>query len=144
MFNGQERAIVAAVHPNLIVELKLRRKIVEDLTNRKTKGGLTCLSQMASEELKAIRQSGEEILKEINFLKIKSEGYNYKFRRFINEGNEVFVSLEEVKTEFIPLDFFKRIYILASALHKKKDQKQLKIEVTKVKGLKKNEINYFW
>ena len=39
MFSQKERAIVAAIHPKLINELKLRKEIIEEETKRKARGG---------------------------------------------------------------------------------------------------------
>lgn len=127
--NNQERPIVAAIHPKLIDELKIRKEIIEKETERKTKGGITCFSELAALELKSIRLSGEKIYKEI--LKIK----NLPMQKLIKNG---------IEREYVPYEIFKKLLILASSLNRKKDQKQLKLEITKIRGLKKNEIKYVW
>ncbi len=128
--NNNERPIVAAIHPTLINELKIRKEEIEKETGRKAKGGITCFSELAALELRSIRQSGNKIYNEI--LKIKC----IPVKKIIKKNG--------VETEYVPYEFFKKIYILASALKHKKDEKQIKIEITKIKGLKKNEIKYFW
>ena len=124
-----EKPVVIAVHPSLISELKLRKEIFENETGRKTRGGLTCFSEMAANELKMSRMSGDEIMKEI--LKIK----DIPIKKFVEEG---------VVKEFVSYDIFKKIFILSSALNKRKDQKQLKMEIIKIKGMNKNEVKYLF
>lgn len=127
--NDEERPIVAAVSPDLIEELKFRQAILEDETGRKTRGGLTTFSKLAARELKAMRCSGEELM----FQLIKNK--NPPVRKFLVNGAEL---------EFVPYELYKKLYILASALNKKKDQQQIHVEVSKIKGLKKNEVKMFW
>jgi len=103
--------------------------MIEDETGRKTKGGLTCFSEMAAHELKCMRLTGEELLKEI----IKTN--HPPVKKFLVNG---------VETEFVPYEIFKKLYIFSTALKKKKDHKQIRVEVSKIRGLKKNEISYFW
>jgi hypothetical protein len=123
-----QKPIVVAVHPNLVNEFKIRKEQIESETGRKTKGGITNFSEMAAYELKILRMSGDEIMEGI--LKIK----NPPIHRIIVEGMEL---------EFVPYELFKKLFIYSSALNKKKDQKQLHLEVTRVKGTHKNEIKYF-
>ncbi len=127
--NNQDRPIVAAIHPKLIDELKIRKELIEKETERKAKGGITCFSELAALELKSIRQSGDKIFKEI--LKIK----NVPIQKFTKKG---------VEMEYVPYEIFKKLCILASSLNRKKDQKQLKLEITKIRGHKKNELKFFW
>jgi len=127
MFN--EKPIVAAVHPNLIEELKERKRAIEEETGRKTKGGLTCFSEMAALELRTLRLSGKELMEKISKLKTPP------IKKIVENGTE---------TEYVPYEFFKKLYILSSVLNKKKDRNSFIIDVSKVKGLKKNEIQYFW
>lgn len=125
----EERPIVAALHPKLIEELKIRKEVIERETGRKAKGGVTCFSEMAALELRAIRQSGERILKEIYRLK------EFPIKKIVIDGRE---------EEFVPRELFKKIFIFCSVLSRKKDQNSIKIEMTKIRGLKKNEVKYFW
>lgn len=124
----EERPIVIAAHPNLIEEFKIRKKIIEDETSRKNRGGLTVISEMAAMELKMIRMSGDKIYNEI--LKIKSP----IIKQFSEEPNNCYV----------PYELYKKLYILSSTLYKKKDQQQINVEISKIKGLKKNEVKCFW
>jgi hypothetical protein len=126
---NQERPIVAAIHPNLARELKIRKEIFEDETCRPTKGGLTIFSQLAAEELRAMRGSGKRIIQEIyRVSKVKV----YK------------IEVEGVINDFVNYEDFKKLYIYSTALSKKKDQQQIRLEVQKVKGLKKNEVKFLW
>jgi hypothetical protein len=126
---NQERPIVAAIHPNLARELKIRKEMFEQETSRPTKGGLTIFSQLAAEELRAMRESGKRIIQEI-----------YKVSKV-----KVFkIEVEGVIKDFVDYGDFKRLYIYSSALNKKKDRPQIRLEVQKIKGLKKNEVKFLW
>jgi len=128
MFEERD-VIVAAVSKDLIEELKFRQAIMETETGRKTRGGLTTFSKLAARELKAMRCSGEELMFEL----IKNK--NPPVKKFNINGSEL---------EFVPYELYKKLYIFASALNKKKDQQQIHVEVSKIKGLKKNEVKMFW
>ena len=122
-----ERPVVVAIHPNLKDELDLRKEFFEDHTG-KVKGGLTTVSEMAAIELKSIRQSGEKI-KEI----IKANTpKKYKF------------DIHGEIQEFVLNEDYKKLFILMSILNKKKDQQQINVDLSKLKGLKKNEVKFFW
>lgn len=123
------RPIVASVHPNLISELKIRQMRFEEEIGRPTKGGLIIFSKMAAEELRFIRLSGEQLYREI--LGLKSI-----YPKEIN--------LDGVKKLYVPFEDFKRLFIYSSVLNKKKDEKQVKLEINKIKGLKKSEITFLW
>jgi len=129
MFQKEERPIVAAIHPSMIRELKLRKELIETETKRKARGGITCFSEMAAMELSFIRKSGEEIYNEITKL---------------NKINIKKININGVSTPFVPYDIFKKLYIITSILKTKKDNKLIQMEITKIKGLKKNEIKYLW
>lgn len=129
MFDIQDKPIVVAIHPKLVNELKIRKEIIESETERKAKGGITCFSEMAAMELNSIRASGKKIYDEI--LKLK----NIPVKKFTENG---------VEKDFVPYEIFKKIYIFSSILSRKKDQTPLRIEITKIRGLKKNEFKYFW
>jgi hypothetical protein len=126
--NG-DRPVTVAINPRLIEELKIRKETIEKETERKAKGGITCFSELAALELKSIRQSGDKIFKEI--LKIKK----VPVKKIIERG---------VDREYVPYEIFKKLLILSSALNRKKDQKQIKLEITKIRGIKKNEIKFLW
>jgi len=132
MFNIDERPVTVAVHPKLIDELKHRKESIEKETGRKAKGGLTTFSEMAAMELNSIREGGEKIMQEIfKTYKIK----DLPVKRFSNMG---------IEEEYVPYEIFKKLYILCSVLSRKKDQTPIRLEVTKIRGLNKNEIIYFW
>ena len=132
MFNTYERPITVAVHPKLIEELKFRKEFIEKYTGRRAKGGLTTFSETAAMELKAIRESGNKIMSEImKIMKIKD---NY-FKKISDMG---------IEREYVPFEIFKKMYILCSVLNRKKDHNLLKMEVTKIRGLDKNEIIHLW
>ena len=124
-----ERPVVAAIHQRLIDELKERKDVIENETGRKAKGGITCFSELAALELNSIRKSGDQIFKEI--LKIRK----LPVKKITERG---------VEREYIPYEVFKKLQILASSLNRKKEQKQIRVEITKIRGLKKNDIKYFW
>ena len=125
----RERPVTIAVHPKLEAELKKRREELESVTKRPVRGGLTTYSEFAAFELEGIRKSGEQINKEI--LKIKEpEIFDFE----INGSSRQFVTYE----------FFKKLFIFASILNKKKDQQQINVDLSKIKGLKKNEFKIFW
>lgn len=126
--NG-DRPVTVAINPRLIEELKVRKETIENETERKAKGGITCFSELAALELKSIRQSGDKIFKEI--LKIKK----VQIKKIIERG---------VEREYVPYEIFKKLFIFSSALNRKKDQKQIKLEITKIRGIKKNEIKFLW
>lgn len=122
-------AEIVAVHPKLKEELKIRKDMIEKETGKPTKGGITTFSAMAAMELKAIRQSSDQIIREV--LKLKE----VKANKFIVNGKE---------EEFIPYEVYKRLLIFLSVISRKKDSSPIKVEITKMRGLKKNEIRYFW
>lgn len=123
----EERPVVVAIHPTLKEELDLRKTFFEDYTG-KVKGGLTTISEMAAIELKSIRKSGDEI-KEI----IKA---NTPKRHNFDIHGEI--------QEFVLYEDYKKLFILLSILNKKKDQQQISVDLSKLKGLKKNEANFLW
>lgn len=122
------RPIVAAVHPNLINELKFRQSELEQETGRKIRGGLTIFSELAAEELRYMRVSGEVLKKALQKLQVKT------FKIDINGESVTVVSYED----------YKKLFRVATALSKKKDQQQIKLEIQKIKGLKKNEVRFLW
>jgi len=126
--NG-DRPIVCAIHPRLVDELKARRDLLLAETGRKTKGGLTCFSEMAAQELWAIRESGNKIMVEI--LKLK----DLPVKKVLENGTE---------KEYVPYEIYKKLFNYVSELRTKKDKTCLHIEVAKIRGLQKNEIKYFW
>ena len=125
----RNRPVQILVHPKLEYELKRRREELEDVTNRAVKGGLTTYSEFAAFELAAIRKTGSEINKEI--LKVKTPKI---FEFEINGTSRQFVTYEN----------FKKLFIFASILNKKKDQRQINVDLSKLKGLKKNDCKIFW
>lgn len=125
----RSRPVTIAVHSKLEYELKKRREELESITSRPIRGGLTTYSEFAAFELEAIRKSGYKINKEI--LKIKTPGI---FEFEINGVNRQFVTYEH----------FKKLFIFASILSKKKDQKQINVDLSKIKGLKKNDCKIYW
>ena len=123
------RPIVVAVHPNLINELKTRQEQLQKETGRPTKGGLTIFSQIAAEELKCMRLSTEYLQNQIENIS--------RFKPIeIMQGNEIKM--------FVPFDIYKNLLLFSSALYKKTDTKQIRLEIQKIKGLKKNEIRFPW
>ena len=123
------RPVTIAVHPKLEHELKKRREELERVTSRPIKGGLTTYSEFAAFELEAIRKSGEKISKEI--LKLKTQDINnFEIRGTIRQ--------------FVPYEIFKKLFIFASILNKKKDQRQINVDLSKLKGLKKNDCKIYW
>lgn len=132
MFNTEERPVTVAVHPRLIDELKIRKEYIEKCTGRKTRGGLTTFSETAAMELKSIRESGNKIMEEIN-------------KTFRNKDLVIKKITEMgVEREYVPFELFKKMYDLCSVLCRKKDINIIQLELTKMKGLKKNEIIALW
>ncbi|MCK9430228.1 MAG: hypothetical protein M0R17_09515 [Candidatus Omnitrophica bacterium] len=132
MINQEERPVTVAVHPRLIEELKKRKEQIELETGRKMWGGLTKSSEMASMELKEIRKSGDDLMKDI----LKECNYKELPIKKIVEGN--------IEKEYVPYEIFKKLHRMVAVLSKKKDQTQIQLEVTKMRGIKKNEIICFW
>lgn len=132
MFTQDSRPVTVAVHPKLIDEIKFRKEFIESKTGRKAKGGLTTFSETAAMELKAIRESGDKIMGHINkTFKLK----NSFIKRFSSNG---------INEDYVPFEIFKKIYILCSVLSRKKDQTPIQLEITKIRGLNKNEIICLW
>ncbi len=127
--NSKVRPITAAIHPRLVNELEIRKNQIESETGRPVEGGKTSFSEMAAMELWSLRQSGKRIMEEI--LKIKCPEV-YKFQ------------INGVETEFVPYWIFKKLFILSSTLSRRKDHNPIRVEIKKIKGLKKNEIKFFW
>jgi len=129
MIELKERPVTVAVHPKLEYELKIRKQQTEELTERPMKGGLTTYSKLAAFELESIRKSGEELMQEIYKM---NEIKTYKFE------------IDGTEEDFVNYNDFKKLYIFMAILNKKKDQKQINMDITKLRGLKKNEANIFW
>lgn len=125
----REHPVTIAVHSKLEYELKKRREDLESITNRPSRGGLTTYSKFAAFELEAIRKSGEKINKEILQNK-KPKIYDFEINGILRQ--------------FVAYEDFKKLFILASILNKKKDQKQINVDLSKLKGLKKNEVEIYW
>lgn len=128
MIENTRPFLTAQVHVNLINELKIRKQQIQDETTRPFSGGLPWVSQLAAEELRYMRMSGEELNKILNDLKIKIIQ--------IEQQGEV--------RSFVSYEDFKKFFRVVTALNKKKDQNQIKLEIQKIKGLKKNEIKFLW
>jgi len=125
MIETKDRPVTVAVHPKLEYELKLRKAQTEEMTERPVKGGLTTYSKLAAFELEAIRKSGEKLKQEI-----------YKMKE---------ITIHKIENRnYVDYDDFKKLYIFMSILNKKKDQQQINVDITKIRGLKKNEANIFW
>ncbi len=129
MIEEKERAVIVAIHPKLEAELKARKEELESVTGKPIKGGLTTYSKMAAFELEAIRKSGDELKKEI--LKLE----DFPVQSFNVDGEE---------KDFIEYSYFKKLFIYLSILNKKKDQQQINVDLTKLKGLKKNNVKVYW
>lgn len=129
MIIERDRPVTIAVHPKLEHELKERRKELEDVTNRPIRGGLTTYSEFAAFELEAIRKSGDEIHKDI--LKL-------------NKPKVFDFEINGINRQFVPYEYFKKLFIFASVLNKKKDQQQINVDLSKLKGLKKNDVKIYW
>jgi hypothetical protein len=125
----EERAVVIAVHPKMEYELKKRKEELEKITGKPIRGGLTTYSKFAAFELETIRKSGEEINREI--LKVGAPEI-YEF------------DVEQEKRQFIAYEIFKKLFILTSILNKKKDHRQINVDLTKIKGLKKNDAKIYY
>ena len=124
-----ERPVTIAVHRKLEFELKKRREELEGVTNRPIRGGLTTYSEFAAFELEAIRKSGEDLVREA--LKLEHpEIYNF--------------DINGIRRQFVSYEHFKKLFILTSILNKKKDQKQINVDLSKLKGLKKNNVEIYW
>lgn len=123
------RPIVAAVHPNLINELKIRQKQLQEETGRPTKGGLIIFSQIAAEELRCMRLS---------------TAYIYNQIKNISELKPIEINSEDGIKMFVPFEKYKKLLVFVSAINKKKDNNQIRLEIQKIKGLKKNEIKFPW
>jgi predicted transcriptional regulator len=129
MFIEKERPVTVAVDPKLEIELKLRKQELENETGKPIRGGLTTYSKMAAQELECIRKSGEDIYK--NILKLEQVPIHN-------------ITINGENKQVVEYDFFKKLFIFVKILNKKKDQRQIQIDVSKLKGMKKNEINIFW
>ena len=129
MLIERDRPVVVAIHPKLEFELKIRKQDLESATDKPIKGGITTYSKMAAFELEAIRKSGDEINKEI--LKLHTVPIS-KFK------------VDNKIQEFVPYNFYKKLFIFTSILKKKKDQQQINVDLTKLRGLKKNDVKIFW
>ena len=126
----QPRPIVAAIDPLMVEEFKLRKKALEDITGRKTKDGLTCYSKWSAIELKLFRLSSEELLKEI--FKFKDP----PIKKFLENGN---------MTDYVLYSDFIKLFKYINALNlNKKDNKKIILEIERLKGTKKNEINFIY
>ena len=115
--------ITVQIHPNLKYELDRRK---EFLTVRyRPDGGFRTASQLAAFELQMIRVSQEDIKKQIK----KLENPNT-----IIQGSETFVNIND----YITLMKF------AASLNKRKDNKQINIDFSKIKGVKKSDVKIRW
>lgn len=129
MIDNNDRPVTIAVHKKLEIELKHRKKELEDVTGRPVKGGLTTYSEFAAFELEGIRKSGSQILQEV--LKLQNpEIFNFE--------------VNGVERQFVSYEHFKKLFIFASILNKKKDQQQINVDLSKLKGLKKNDAKIYW
>jgi hypothetical protein len=123
---NEEEPITVSVHPSLVEELKERQRQIVVETGRKCRGGITTFSRLAAMELRLSRESGHNIMEEL-----KKIGKSLEIKRIDNR-------------EYVPYEFYKNLYIFSSALMKKKDHKQIRVEVSKIKGMQKNEVEILW
>jgi len=129
MIEQRERPVVVAVHPKLEFELKKRKEELENVTGKPIKGGLTTYSEFAAFELEGIRKSGDKITGDI--LKIKK----VPIKEFEINGTIM---------PFVHYEYYKKLFIFTSILKKKKDQQQINVDLSKLKGLKKNDVKLYW
>ena len=54
------------------------------------------------------------------------------------------VIIDGMNRKMVPYEHFKKLFIFASILNKKRDQKQINVDITKLKGLKKNDVRIFY
>lgn len=123
--NEKERPRVCAIHRDLEREFKIRKEEMEELTGNKIDGGLTTISQLVAHEIRLLRGSKEEIEKRI------AEAKKISIKKF----NEV---------KYIEYQVYQKLLNLCSILSKKKDNRQIIIDISKIRGLKKNELEFFW
>ena len=129
MINNIDRPVVVSVHQSLIDELKIRQDYMRNITGKKTQGGLTTFSKLAAIELKSLRLTSNKLLKEI----IKNQ-----------HPPIIKLPLNGSILPFVPYEFYKKLYIFSVALRNKKDTKQITLDVSKLKGLKKNNAKIYW
>jgi uncharacterized protein HemY len=124
--NGTTIPIKIRVHPMMAEELQVRKEELEKITGYKLQGGLPVISHIAALELKRVRSTGQKILEQINTHK--------KETRIFTFNNEQYVKLED----------WNKLLTYLKSLSKKKDTEQIKLEIHKIKGIKKNEIVNIW
>lgn len=123
----RNRPIVVAVHPKLKLELDLRRDLLTH--NYIPKGGIKTASELAAAELESIRKSEEELKQDsLTFRNPK------KFKFEIKGCEEIFVEMAT----------YIKLFKFVATLNKKKDRKQINVDLSKIKGLKKNDCKIYW
>lgn len=122
----EDPPVTVAVHPMLLEELKAMQSQIFEETKRKSLGGVTTYSKLAALQLRLIRTQGKSIWDE---LKKNHKNIDVK----IIDG-----------IEYVPYTLYKNLYIYSEVLSKKKDNKQIKVEIAKIKGIQKDEINILW
>jgi hypothetical protein len=70
----------------------------------------------------------------------------YLMKEIFNASNPPIykVLIDGIEREVVAYEHFKKMFIFSTLLRKKKDQQQIRVEVQKIKGLKKNDVNCFW
>jgi len=119
---GNDR-ITVQIHPDLKYELDKRK---EFLTVRyRPDGGFRTASQLAAFELEMIRASQQELKKELKKLEDP---------KTIVQGAEAFVNIND----------YIKLMKLASSINKRKDVKQINVDFSKIKGVKKSDVKFCW
>lgn len=115
--------ITVQIHPNLKFELDKRKEMLT--LNHVPNAPFRTASLLAAFELETIRKSRKEL--ERDFLNLKNPN-------IFDFGGSSFVKIEE----------YIKLFNFASSIHKKKDQKQINVDFSKIKGIRKNDVQIFW
>jgi hypothetical protein len=133
LYDEHRNAVVLAIHPILANELKIMKFEMEKLGGLPTEGGFTSYSEIIGRQIRLMREKKEN-----------KDLMQYISDSEISIKNPIMHNSEKGVIPCIPLEVFKKVFISLIALNKMKDEQQVRFELTKIKGIKKNEIKFLY
>lgn len=135
LYDENRRAVILAVHPLLANELRMLKHIMEKENNfLPPEGGYTTYSKILGEQIRQIRLGNKD--PELRRMIFESKNYLKEPLMYKNFEDQIIPC--------IPLGLFKKLYLMLLTLNSKKDQQKIRLEISKMKGIQKNDVKFIY